>query len=50
MKTKEIIKKYDLEMKAYKKIMKDLKPDALVIIRHSGMLKEFKDMYPKEER
>ena len=50
MKTKEIIKKYDLEMKPYEKIMKDLKPDALVIIRHSGMLKEFKDMYPKEER
>ena len=41
MKTKEIIKKYDLEMKPYEKIMKALKAGALVIIRHSGMLEEF---------
>lgn len=41
-------RKSEFEIKAYEKIIKDYKPDAIILIKHSGTLDAIKNMYPKE--
>ena len=39
-------RKSEFEIKAYEKIIKDFKPDAIILIKHSGTMDTLKDMYP----
>ena len=42
-------RKYELEIKAYENIIKKFKPDAIILIKHSGTMDSLKDMYPQED-
>ena len=42
-------RKYMWDIKSYYPIIDEYKPDAIILIRHSGRIKEFLDMYPEEE-
>ena len=42
-------RKSELEMRPYENIIKKYKPDAVILIKHSGTMDAFKKMYPREE-
>ena len=42
-------RKFEFEMKPYEKIIKSYKPDAIILIKHSGWIETMKKMYPEEK-